>query len=458
MRVSARTLGYGLFAIIFLSVVAIGLVGRHMISTEDEFQRQSSAISQITELTSRVSTSLGMGTPATETYYRRLFDGGGKTLSSTLATAELHGWDKLARLNRGALENLGNYEAAFERTADPRYLRNLHNQAILQLSLMIEEAGRISSAIHDAQSSRIREQIWYLGYLGAALLVIFSLSILALFRGFVTPVVETARHLREGDADNLVRIQQSAVTELQDLIQALYESRVGLENKNVELERFIYSVSHELKSPLVTISGFAGLLQHDLEQGSVERVKHDLEQINLAIATMSRLFDDLLELMRVGHVVDNPEKVSLDRLVRETVDSVYPRISDSNIEIEVLPDMPEVVADPHRLREVLQNLIENSIKFMGDQPAPLIEIGARTGDTEVLCFVRDNGSGIDPAYHDRIFGLFDRLNAQVQGTGVGLPLVRRIVERNGGRIWVESQGLGKGSTFTFSIPRHEQPN
>ena len=107
-----------------------------------------------------------------------------------------------------------------------------------------------------------------------------------------------------------------------------------------------------------------------------------------------------------------------------------------------------------RLLEVYQNLVENAVKFMGDQPAPRIEIGAHQNGEEVVCYVQDNGIGIDPRFHEKVFGLFDRLDQQVEGTGIGLALVKRIVEVHGGRIWVESTGEGHGSTFYFSFPRN----
>ena len=114
--------------------------------------------------------------------------------------------------------------------------------------------------------------------------------------------------------------------------------------------------------------------------------------------------------------------------------------------------MPVVLGDRVRLLQVYQNLIGNAVKFMGDQAAPRVEIGLRQDGTETVFFVRDNGRGIDPEYHDKIFGLFERLNAQVPGTGIGLQLVKRIVEVHGGRVWVESEGQGKGSTFCFTLP------
>ena len=126
----------------------------------------------------------------------------------------------------------------------------------------------------------------------------------------------------------------------------------------------------------------------------------------------------------------------------------------------IAPDLPPVTGDRLRLVEVYQNLIENAVKYMGDQPAPRVEVGTRhdaeTGET--VFYVADNGMGIDPRYQRKVFGLFERLDAGTEGTGVGLALVTRIVEVHGGRVWVESEGRGKGSTFCFTLPVADAEN
>jgi signal transduction histidine kinase len=126
-----------------------------------------------------------------------------------------------------------------------------------------------------------------------------------------------------------------------------------------------------------------------------------------------------------------------------------------HINVNVESDLPVVSGDRPRLVEVMQNLIDNAAKFMGDQPKPLIEIGVRKQGNEHVFFVKDNGIGIEPAYRERVFGLFDKLDPHSEGTGVGLALVQRIVEVHGGRIWVESEGRGKGSMFCFTLPIKE---
>ncbi len=224
-----------------------------------------------------------------------------------------------------------------------------------------------------------------------------------------------------------------------------------LEAKNAELERFNYTVSHDLKSPLVTIKGFLGLLKRDAADGDLERLDHDVQRISAAADKMHNLLEELLELSRIGHQVNTPVEVSSGDLAFEALELVGGSIAESEAEIEIAPDLPPVVGDRVRLVEVYQNLIANALKYMGPQSAPRIEIGHENNGNGKRFYVRDNGIGIDPAYHHKIFGLFERLDATSEGSGIGLALVKRIIEMHGGRIWVESPGQGQGSTFYFTL-------
>ena len=226
-----------------------------------------------------------------------------------------------------------------------------------------------------------------------------------------------------------------------------------LEAKNTELERFTYTVSHDLKSPLFTIKGFLGLLEKDLAGGNTERVHTDIEKINTATDSMQHLLDDLLELSRVGLLADPSEEIALAELAREAVDLVGGKISQRGVLVEIDSGLPVVIGDRVRISQVFQNLVSNAVKFMGDKATPRVEIGMRWDGTEQIIYVQDNGVGIDPRNHETVFGLFKRLDRQAEGTGFGLSLVRRIVEVHGGRIWVESEGEGHGSTFCFTFPK-----
>jgi signal transduction histidine kinase len=225
-----------------------------------------------------------------------------------------------------------------------------------------------------------------------------------------------------------------------------------LERRNAELERFTYTVSHDLKSPLVTINGFLGYLESDAASGNMDRFKIDRQRIQGAVDRMRVLLDDLLELSRIGRLMNPPENISFEDIARDAQELVHGQIEARNVTVLTQPNLPVVRGDRQRLIEIMQNLIDNAIKYMGDQINPLIEIGQNgEEDGKPVFFVRDNGIGIAPEYHERVFGLFNKLDARSDGTGVGLALVKRIVEFHGGRIWVESEA-GKGSTFYFTLP------
>jgi signal transduction histidine kinase len=139
-------------------------------------------------------------------------------------------------------------------------------------------------------------------------------------------------------------------------------------------------------------------------------------------------------------------------LIQDALDNLDAHIRSKNATLQVSPHLPSLYGDRTRLREVFENLIENAIKYSGSQPNPLIEIGTRQEKNESIIFIKDNGIGIEERYQTRIFALFEKLNPTIEGTGIGLALVKRIVEVHGGKVWVESEGLGKGSTFCFTLP------
>jgi PAS domain S-box-containing protein len=219
-----------------------------------------------------------------------------------------------------------------------------------------------------------------------------------------------------------------------------------------ELERFAYTISHDLRNPLVTIKGFLGALEQDLKNDRQDRVQSDFQRIAGAADKMHALLSELLELSRVGRIINPPENVDLHQLTQEALENLTARLSTTNVQVHVAADLPEVYVDRIRLREVLENLIDNAVKYMGNQTEPLIEIGSRDQGDEQVIFVKDNGIGVDSRFQTKIFGLFEKLNPASEGTGIGLALVKRIIETHGGKVWVESDGVGKGSTFCFTLP------
>jgi len=225
-----------------------------------------------------------------------------------------------------------------------------------------------------------------------------------------------------------------------------------LEHKNAELERFTYTVSHDLRSPIVTIKGFVGMLNKDMSENRPDRVQSDIHRIEGAADKMDALLSDLLELSRIGRLVNPPEEIDTVQLIQDALETLDSQIRSSDVKIAVEAKLPVLYGDRIRLREVFENLIGNAIKYMSDQTDPMIEIGVREQETGQVFYIKDNGLGIDMKYHARIFNLFEKLDPTIDGTGIGLALVKRIIEVHNGKIWVESEGVGKGSMFCFTLP------
>ncbi|MGB0129789.1 MAG: PAS domain S-box protein, partial [Rhodocyclaceae bacterium] len=232
----------------------------------------------------------------------------------------------------------------------------------------------------------------------------------------------------------------SAVVPKAGQLATVFEDVTERKRREEELARFTYAVSHDLKSPLVTIRTFLGFLEQDMAARDEGRIAKDMGYMRTAADRMSQLLDELLALSRVGRLAKPAEDVLFQELVGQALDLVAGRIAGRQVDVQVTP-LPIVLhGDRSRLVEVFQNLVDNAVKFLGDQPAPRVEIGAEERGGEIVLYVRDNGIGIDPRHKERLFGLFEKLDPSADGTGIGLALVKRIVEVHGGRIWVESAG------------------
>lgn len=287
------------------------------------------------------------------------------------------------------------------------------------------------------------------GLAGAAAAMLVVLVGTALFFRVGNPIIERLEAYSQ-DLEREVEERKRAESEREGLIDQL-------EAQNTELERFTHTVSHDLKSPLITIMGYVGMLREDLAEGDDENVGADLTGISNAAEKMNRLVSELLELSRIGRAINPSEEVSLAELASEAAELVGGQVRQNGVQIEISSELTVVFGDRTRLLEVLQNLIDNAVKYMGDEPRPQVEIGVRRDGDEPVVFVRDNGIGIEPINHERVFGLFDQLDRKVDGSGVGLALVKRIVELHGGRIWVESEGAGHGATFCFTLASRSEP-
>jgi PAS domain S-box-containing protein len=246
-----------------------------------------------------------------------------------------------------------------------------------------------------------------------------------------------------------------------------------LEAKNRELESFVYTISHDLKAPLVSLNGFSSVLQKKYESQLGEEGKHCLERIQANVAHMEALITSLLELSRIGQVVGPIEEIDVAALLRKIRDALAIRLNEAGAEFVVQEPLPTVRADRGRIHQVFANLIDNAVKFRSTERALRIEVGCRQESGFYRFHVTDNGIGIAPQFHEQIFAPFRKLHPEIEGAGIGLALVKKIVEHHGGRAWVEStsakfipskaEGIGTGNkeagaTFYFTLPIERRVN
>jgi light-regulated signal transduction histidine kinase (bacteriophytochrome) len=231
-----------------------------------------------------------------------------------------------------------------------------------------------------------------------------------------------------------------------------------LEQSNLELKQFAYIASHDLQSPLRSISGFVQLLQMEYEEKLDEQARDWIRRTVQSIAQMQTLIRDLLSYSRVDARSRPFTQIRFLDVVNDALTLLESSIHDAGGQV-TWDHLPDIMGDRSQLVQLIQNLIGNGLAYHGDEP-PHIHISAERSGEEWIFSVRDNGIGIEPQYFERIFEIFKRLHDQKDypGTGIGLAVCRRVVNRHGGKIWVKSES-GHGSTFHFTIPEGtEQAN
>ncbi|MFQ5572017.1 MAG: ATP-binding protein, partial [Rhodothermales bacterium] len=230
----------------------------------------------------------------------------------------------------------------------------------------------------------------------------------------------------------------------------LREAHDELERSNAELADFAYVVSHDLKAPLRAVSQLATWISEDYAECLDDKGQEKLNLLIGRIHRMHNLIEGILQYSRIGRVREDEARVNLHTLVQETVETLAP---PEHITVTIDEALPSVVGEPARLRQVFQNLLSNAVKYM-DKPNGRVRIGCEDEGAHWRISVADNGPGIAETYHHKIFQMFQTLTPrdEFESTGVGLALVKKIVEANGNRVWLEST-VGEGSTFYFTLPK-----
>lgn len=247
------------------------------------------------------------------------------------------------------------------------------------------------------------------------------------------------------------------VTERKRAQEQLAQEKAKLERVNLELDRFVYIASHDLRAPLRAISSFATFIREDYEAALDDKGRDFLKEITRGALKMSKLIDDLLILSRVSRINTAKELVAANALVVAALDRLSVEIQQTRARVDVQPDMPLLLCDRFKMTEVFVNLIGNAIKFSRNAgPHPEVTVRCKESPQGLEFTVSDRGIGIEPDYHQQIFEMFTRLHSdkEYEGTGLGLYIVKRIVEEANGRIWVESRN-GQGSQFHFMLPACE---
>lgn len=317
---------------------------------------------------------------------------------------------------------------------------------VVMLSLSLITGGVILIGISFKSASLGTNEIFVTGVnlfsMTIPFICIASFFIAKAFTEPIMQLIEGTKAVSEGKFDHKLDIKTG--DEIEELANTFAESKAGMES-------FIYTVAHDLKTPLVTIQGVAGMLREDLDTGKRERVESDLEYIEESITRMDCLLRDTIKFSQVDNVENLPESVSFNELVQEALEQTKTEREARGVEVSVSNNFPAVYVDRRRIVEVLVNLISNSINNMDEQPHPTIHIGHRVDDGEIVFFVKDNGIGIEPSQHEKVFGLFYKVDRDTKGTGAGLAIVKRIIDRHGGRIWIESE-RDKGCTICSTLP------
>lgn len=278
----------------------------------------------------------------------------------------------------------------------------------------------------------------------------------ASFEEWVESVEGRCLEWSETDLRLASEFYSSLATHVLRQLARLNELNAKLKEQNDEIQQFAYTVSHDLKAPLVSVNGWIGVLEEDLEAGEYGELSHAIKRIRTAASRMGNLIEDLLEYSRIGRSEGQVEEISLNEMLRELAGTMETELEEKGIELRIQPDLPTVRGLTNSIYQIFLNLLSNAVKYGSSHSQPVIEVSCETTEFAVRCAVRDNGDGIAPEYHQKIFELFQRLSNDGEGTGVGLASVAKNVQIHHGECGVISLP-DSGAEFWFTLP-HKHPD
>lgn len=391
-------------------------------------------------------------------------------------------------LIKEAIDGLERYRKSFnevvQRTRGYLYLINVVMAAeayeiLYQSKKLSTFVAEEMTAREQAISAHVKEILWMLMVCCTALLVIMTLITDSIRRSIALPIVRLAhtfRALTEGSSqasipdypvnDEIGQLMHAATSfrkknmetecllqESMRLTHALESSHKTLEHTNEELEQVIHTVSHDLKSPLVTSMGFVSIMRKLADQGQYEQAVSRLDKITLSIARMEQLISDLLDFSRVGRIDLDYKRIDMNALLYQFAQTHEENLNRIGFTLRIHPNLPVIHGNESRILQLFENILTNAVKYaLNEEQGAWLEIGAITHYDHFLIFCRDNGPGIEPAFQQKIFGLFYRLDNHAEGSGIGLAIVKKVMKIHGGDIWVESEP-GQGACFWLRFPR-----
>ncbi len=393
-------------------------------------------------------------------------------------------------LLRQTKHSLDTYESIFieavQRTRGYLFLVNVVMAAeayeiLYNAKKMIEESNREMETIEDEIISTIYNVTKFLLVTGSVMIILFVFFSYNIVRSITEPVLKLANTFHEltqgskeaeiplyelsdeiGSLTKAASVFKEKNRETEELLnkslmltKELEKNKAELERSNDELEQFVYTVSHDLKSPLVTSMGFIGIIRKLADQGKMNQAVEKLDRVVKSNERMSQLINDLLELSRVGRIDKDKKPVDLNEMLTTFKDNQQTRLERVGLTLTIKPQLPVIYANESRILQVFENILSNTVKYAVQSDSPFLEIGSKEEEDHYLIYCKDNGPGIPVQYHKKIFGLFYRLGSKQEGTGIGLTVVKKVMNFHNGEVQVESEE-GKGATFWLKFPKKKE--